>query len=405
MTATEVQEHVRQAHDFRARVETMLKASTAETPLTDEQDREIDSLLDRAEKADKNAKRARTLLAAEKAVAEREAKAEKTREASDGKLSEGDLKRRAFFNYIRSGKTTYETRDQTASVDTEGGYITAPPVILNEILKEVDDARYMRGAARMLPRVPPNGTLGVPFSNNSTLNAAWSAELTTASASNVAFGGREFKPNYLTHKTFYSWSLVDSDVLDVEAWVTSEMAIIAGEKMEQAYMSGTGVGQPLGVFVSSDAGIPAARDTETAGNNIAFDDVINVFYSLKDQYMRAASWFINRQAFKQIVKLKGTDGHPIFRTGLAPGDPMTIEGRPVVMTEWAPAGTNGVYGTGDYMLAVGDFMKYWICDSTMMRVIRQTETYADQNLLAIVSRQQTDGAPVLGEAFARLKRK
>ena len=405
MTATEVQAYRKEAFDLRAKAETILKSTTPEQPLTDEQDREVDSLIDRAELAVKNEKRAQTLLDAERAIAEREAKRETKRETGDGKLSDADMKRRAFFNYIRSGQTTYETRDQTASVDTEGGYITAPPVILNEILKEVDDARYMRGAARMLPRVPPNGTLGVPFSNNSTLNAAWSAELKTASAGNVAFGGREFKPNYLTHKTFYSWSLVDSDILDVEAWVTSEMAIIAGEKMEEAYMSGTGVGQPLGVFVASDAGIPAGRDTTTDGNDIAFDDIINVFYSLKDQYMRSATWFINRNAFKQVVKIKGTDGHPIFRTGLAPGDPMTIEGRPIVMSEWAPAGTNGVYGTGDYMAAVGDFNRYWICDSTMMRVIRQTETYADQNLLAIVSRQQTDGAPVLGEAFARLKRK
>ena len=405
MTQTEIQDFKRRAFDSRKRAEDILKSVTDEKPLTEAQSSEVDALLDRAEDEDKNRKRAEKIFAAEKAAAE--SAPEKDAPKRGKQLTKDDLQRRAFTNYIRTGERTYQTRDdQVASLDTVGGYVMAPPVVLSEVLKEVDDTQYIRRITRRLPSVPPNGTLGVPFSNNNTLNAAWASELTTADPSNVEFGGREFKPNYLTYKTFFSWSLIDGAVINVESFVRGEMAIIAGEVMEKAYMTGTGVGQPLGLFTASDDGLPASRDVETAGAAIAFEDVIDTFYSLKDQYMRNATWFMNRMAFKQIVKLKGTDGHPIFRTGLAPGDPMTVEGRPVIMSEFAPTGSNnGAYQTGDYLLAVGDFMKYWVCDSTMMRVIRQVETHADQNLLAIVTRQQTDGAPVLSEAFTRLKLK
>lgn len=399
MTVTEIQEFRQQAFDHRKRAEALLVKSKGE--FSEERSKEIDDLLDRAADADKNAKRAQSLLDAERAAAEKVDPPKEERDAKRGKpLAQDDLHRRTFVNYVRTGSTTYTVRDQSASLDQEGGYVAAPTVILNEILKEVDDARPMRGMSRVLPAIPPNGTLGVPFSNNSTLQASWSSELTSGDPSDVEFSGREFKPNYLTWRIFLSRSLLmGANNVSVESYVRGEMSIRAGEKMEEGYMTGTGVGQPLGIFTESNDGVPAGRNTVTAANNkLAYGDVIDVFYELKAQYSRRATWFMHRSTQKEMAKIVDGDMRPLWRAGLAPGDPPTIEGQPIVLSEFAPA-----FAAGVNVAIVGDFNQYWIVDSTMMDVIRQEEKWAERNQIGLVGRQQTEGAPVLSEAFSRLK--
>ena len=427
MTATEIQELRQEAFDARKRAEALLVAA-GKSPLSEEQDKEVDDLIERAEALDKNRKRAESLLAIEKADAERAAKErDKAAAESEAKgedtpapsaapagrqLSAETLERRAFAHWIKTGSRsythgdqTYSMRDATASIDTEGGYLAAPMTILSEVLKEVDDMVYMRQIGRRLPSVPPNSSLGVPFSNNSTLQAQWSAELTSADPSAVEFQGREFRPAYLTYRIFISRSLIAAaNVVNIEQYVRSEMAIRVAEVMEQAYLLGTGVRQPLGLFVDSNDGIPAGnndadRNQQTAvANKVGYDDIINVFFKLKGQYMRNATWFLSRTFLREVAKIKDSDGRPIWRTGLAPADPQMLLNRPIVMSEFAPA-----YKAGEYGAVVGDFSKYWIADSTLMDVIRQTEKWAERNQIAIVGRQQSDGAPALSEAFARLK--
>lgn len=412
MTATEIQELLQGAFDARKRAEEVLAASGAD-PLTEAQEKEIDDLIDRAEKLDSKRKKAEILLAAQKRAAERAGaeSAPKDGAKRGATLSAEELERRAFGHFVRTGSRsfsqgdqTYRMRDATASVDAEGGYIAAPMTILSEVLKEVDDNVYMRQLARVLPAVPPNSSLGVPFSNNSTLQAEWSAELTAADPSAMEFAGREFKPSYLTWRIFLSRSLLmAATTVDVESYARTEMAIRVGEKFEQAYLTGTGVGQPLGIFTDSADGIPSGvgdsdRNHVTAANNkLGFDDIVGCFFKLKEQYMRNSTWFMSRTVLREVAKIKDDDGRPLWRTGLAPGDPQTLYARPIVMSEYAPA-----FAAGKYAACVGNFGTYWIADSTMMDVVRQAEKWAERNQIALIGRQQSDGAPTLSEAFARL---
>ena len=421
MTATQVQEHKQRAHEYGSRAQAIREKATGE--LTAEQAKEIDDLLDKREAALKDAKRDQRLLDAERAAAENAApKAEDKPKGEE--RSRDDLLRDGFVGYLR-GTVDVESRDalrsysrdaarilrpedfraQSGSIDTEGGYVMMPPVMLGEVLKEVDDMVFMRQLSRVLPRTPPNGTLGFPYSDNSQVNIEWSSELTTATPTDIDFQGREFKPQWVTSEFRLSRPLLQGASINVEAYVRGEVAIITGEFLEQAYMTGTGGNRPLGVFTAHDNGIPASRDvTSDTTNVIGFDDVIDTFFELKVQYQRNASWLLSREALKRVVKIKGTDGHPIWREGLSGGDPSTLLARPVYMSEFAPAGTSGAFARNDYMLAVGDFNRgYWICDSDFMEVQRLTELYARQNRIGVINRMQTDGAPVLAEAFARLK--
>ena len=74
-------------------------------------------------------------------------------------------------------------------------------------------------------------------------------------------------------------------------------------------------------------------------------------------------------------------------------------GFPFLMSEYAPS----TFTTGLYVGILGDFSLYWIVDALSMEVQRLEELYAATNQIGFIGRLETDGAPVLEEAFTRVK--
>jgi HK97 family phage major capsid protein len=52
---------------------------------------------------------------------------------------------------------------------------------------------------------------------------------------------------------------------------------------------------------------------------------------------------------------------------------------------------------------LGDFSFYWIADAMTMEMQRLVELYATTNQIGLIGRLESDGMPVLGEAFVRVK--
>jgi HK97 family phage major capsid protein len=81
------------------------------------------------------------------------------------------------------------------------------------------------------------------------------------------------------------------------------------------------------------------------------------------------------------------------------GTPDRILEVPYVMSEYAPS----TFTTGLYVGIIGDFSFYWIADSLKLEIQRLDELYAVTNQVGFIGRSETDGLPVLAEAFARVK--
>ena len=166
-------------------------------------------------------------------------------------------------------------------------------------------------------------------------------------------------------------------------------------------MNGNGAGQPLGLFVASADGINTDRDV-SSGNTateMKFDGLMEAKYSIKDQYQANCEWIFNRAGVKQLAKLKNSDGQYIWQASVVLGTPDLLLGRPVNSSEFAPS----TFTSGQYVGLYGDLKYYWICDSLSVEIQVLTELYARQNQIDYISRLETDGAPVLSEAFARVK--
>lgn len=216
----------------------------------------------------------------------------------------------------------------------------------------------------------------------------------------MRFGRRPLHPHALAKRIRISRKLL-RQVPSVEALVNQRLAYKFGVSMEKGYLTGNGTTQPLGVFTASNDGIPTSRDVSTGNTSTAptFDGLIEAKYALKQQYWQAARWLMHRDVVKVIARIKDQEGQFIWRESVRAGEPDRILNLPVFMSEYAPS----TMTTGLYVGIVGDFSNYWIADAMNMEIQRLVELYAETNQIGLIGRLETDGMPVLAEAFVRVK--
>jgi len=309
----------------------------------------------------------------------------------------------AFKDYITTGSATaYQVYDALQQDNpTQAGYLVPPEQFVNELIKELADATFMRQKARVLPPLKNAQSLGYPTRTSGMSSFAWGTEISAPTPdASLAFGKREFKPNPGTSEILISKTLI-RNVSNADALIRSEIAEEIGAEYETAYMTGDGSGKPLGLFVASNDGIPTSRDV-SAGNTateIKFDGLLEAKYSVKKKHQANAEWIFNRMAIKQLAKLKNSDGQYIWQASVVLGTPDLLLGRPVNESEYAPA----IFTSGLYVGLYGDLRNYWICDSLAMEIQVLMELYARTNQVDYMTRIETDGAPIMANAFARVK--
>lgn len=299
-----------------------------------------------------------------------------------------------FIRWLASG----EKRALQVDSDTAGGYLQTPIQFVDRLIKAVDNAVFMRQWATVFS-VPNAGSLGAPSLDNDPADPIWTSELNIGDEdSTMSVGKRELSPHPLAKYIKVSNTLLRK-VPSVEALVRNRLAYKFAVTAENAYQNGTGANQPLGVFVASDDGISTSRDQYSgAATSFTFDGLISCKYTLKQPYWPRAKWIFHRNSVKKIAKLKSSDEY-LWRESVRVGEPDRILGIPVFMSEYTPS----TFTENLYIGMVGDFSYYWIADALDMSMQRLAELFAATNQTGFVGRLESDGMPVLEEAFVRVK--
>lgn len=328
-------------------------------------------------------------------------------EKADAALQTGDTKSAEMMNAFKA--VLAAGGDKAAQIyaalqqdnPTQAGYLVAPEKFVSELIRELDNATFMRQKARVLPALKGALSMGFPTRTAAMSSFAWGTELQAPAAdATLAFGKREFKPRPGTSEILISKTLA-RNVANIDAFIRGEIAAEVGANLEQAYMSGAGTTEPLGLFVASADGINVDRDVSTGNTatEMKFDGLMEAKFALAAQYQVGAEWIFHRDGVKQLAKLKNTDGQYIWQPSVVLGTPDMLLGKPVNMSEYAPK----TFTSGKYVGMYGNLKNYWICDSLAMEIQVLTELYARTNQIDYISRIETDGAPVLAAAFARVK--
>ncbi len=317
----------------------------------------------------------------------------------------------AFRSYIMTGVVKPELRGLQvlsggSSPDaTWGGYMVPPQQFIAELIKALDNAVFMRRIARVF-QVTTSDSLGAPVLDVDMSDADWTTEVQDLTGTGLLdtamrFDKRELKPQQLAKSIKVSMKLLRVSAIPVEALVRDRLAYKFATAMENAFLNGSGTGKPLGVFTANANGISTNRDFSTGNTTTAIsaDNLIEVKYALKAQYRNGAQWIFHRDAIKMIAKLKDGEGQYLWRQGLAAGQPDTILNLPVNESEYAPS----TFTTGKYVGILGNFQFYWIAELFGMEIQRLNELFAATSQVGFIGRMWADGAPVLEEAFARVK--
>ena len=309
----------------------------------------------------------------------------------------------AFSNHLRIGDSrTYAIYNALQQDNpTQAGYLVAPEKFVTELIKEMADKSFMRQKANVLPPLKGAQSLGYPTRTAGMSSFAWGTEIQAPTAdAALAFGKREFKPHPGTSEILISKTLI-RNVSNADTLIRGEISEEINKNLEKAYMTGSGAGQPLGIFTASDDGIPTSRDVSTGNSatELKFDGLINCKMSVKEQYRRNAEWIMHRDVIKQIMKLKDSNGQYIWQPSVTQGAPDMLLSSPVNESEFAP----NTFTTGLYLAVFGNLKNYWIVDSLAMEIQVLMELYARTNQADYLTRIETDGAPVVSAAFARAK--
>jgi HK97 family phage major capsid protein len=218
----------------------------------------------------------------------------------------------------------------------------------------------------------------------------------------LTFGKREFKPHPSSKLVKISDAMLRADGMDPEAIVMASVAYKYAILKENKYLLGTGNQEPLGLFVASAKGINTDRDVTLEGTtDFTSDDIVNIKYSLKAQYMTKSSWLFNRTAVAKLAKVKDGEGRYLFEMTEKVGAMDSLKGSPLYMSEYVP----NTFTTGLYVGMFGDFSWYWTVQSLSLRIKRLNELFAATRQVGFLFDTEFDGMPVLSEAFARIKAK
>ena len=314
----------------------------------------------------------------------------------------------SFRKFLMTG----EKRDLT--VGTSGsqgnGYALAPQEFSDEIITAVEKDTQLY---KIVDKIPVNGagSLGLPYEATDASDAAWTNEVPSdaiSADSAWAFGKRELAPKDLAKLVKVSKKMIASSAVPIDQLVRNKLTYKFMCAFEKGIVSGSGSGQPLGVFTADANGVSTARDvvsdrsafTKASGMPCCADDLIKMKMKLRPGYRKNAVWVMHTDILKSIMLLKDNDGQYMWRPGLRDGEPDTILGMPVIESEFAP----NTVGTNLYVAVLGDFKDYYkfaYWKNVDIQVL--VEQFALKNCIGYLGHTLADGMPVLGEAFARLK--
>jgi HK97 family phage major capsid protein len=96
--------------------------------------------------------------------------------------------------------------------------------------------------------------------------------------------------------------------------------------------------------------------------------------------------------------LKDGESRYLWQESVRVGEPDRLLGIPTFMSEYAP----NTFTTGLYVGILGDFSFYWYADALLFEIQRLEELYAETGQVGLIGRLESDGMPVLEEAFVRV---
>ena len=263
-------------------------------------------------------------------------------------------------------------------VDADGGYLV-PEEYDSRLIDVLTEENIMRSLGNVIT------TSGEHKINIAATRpaAAWIEE-----GGALSFGDATFSQILLdAHKLHVAIKVTEELLYDaafnLEGYIIDQFGKALANAEEDAFLNGTGRGQPLGLFAETGGGTPAL-----SAASISADHIMQLIYALKRPYRKSARFIMHDKVIAAIRQLKDNNGVYLWQPALTSGEPDKLLGYDVYTSPFCPEGK----------IAFGDFSYYNIGDRGTRSFSELRELFAGNGMIGYVAKERVDGKLILPEA-------
>jgi HK97 family phage major capsid protein len=291
----------------------------------------------------------------------------------------------------------------SSTVPSEGGFLI-PETLRSELLRVSLETSIVRPRARVIPME----TLRVPFpaiddtSHSSSVYGGivgyWTEEGAALTQSQASFGRVVLDAKKLTAYTEVPNELVSDSITSFQAFIDQIFPEALGFYEDVAFISGSGVGEPLG-YLNGAANVSVARTG--GGNAVEFTDIVNMYTRMLPSSLNRAVWIVSPAVIGDLLRLALTVAAgdsvspPLWLTGsqAISGPTLQLLGRPVLVSEKVP----NLASAGD--ISFVDFGFYLVGDRQVMSAMSSPHFKFQNDMTAYRIIERLDGRPWLNSAL------
>ena len=378
------------------------KAEAEDRFLSEEEQKDIDKYEEEIRAWDESIGRAEKLLAIEPEDRSSEKPEVKPTPAKDNEkrfASFGEQLMAAYRAATPGGKvderlTTRAASGLNESTPSDGGFLVQQDFV-TELLKRTYETGILASKVKKIPiSTNANGMKINAIDEDSRANGSrwggvqtyWEGEADEITASKPKFRQMELSLKKLTGLCYATDELLQ-DAAALEAVIRQAFAEEFGFKIDDAILSGSGEGEPLGIL-NSGAIVTVAKEASQT-DIITVENLIKMWNRLWSRSRANAVWYINQELEPYLYTLKIGD-KPVYipAGGLSEKPYGTLFGRPVVPIEQCSAAGE----VGDIILA--DIGQYLLIDKGGVKSASSIHVrfLYDENVFRFIYR--VDGKPI-----------
>lgn len=412
MNKKKVLEMKAKREDARLKAMAILNSAEAEDRyLSEDEQKEIDALEAEIRSWDGSISRAEKLLAAEpedRSMDNPEVKPAPAAENEKRFATFGEQLLAAYRAAAPGGRiderlTTRAASGLNESTPSDGGFLVQQDFV-TELLKRTYETGILASKVKKIPiSTNANGLKINAVDEESRANGSrwggvqtyWEGEADELTASKPKFRQLELNLKKLTGLCYATDELLQ-DASALEAVIRQAFAEEFGFKIDDAILSGSGEGEPLGIL-NSGAIVTVAKEASQT-DIITVENLIKMWNRLWSRSRANAVWYINQELEPYLYTLKIGD-KPVYipAGGLSEKPYGTLFGRPVVPLEQCSAAGD----LGDIILA--DVGQYLLVDKGGVKAASSIHVrfLYDESVFRFIYR--VDGKPIWNKPLAPYK--
>lgn len=378
------------------------KAEAEDRFLSEEEQKDIDKYEEEIRAWDESIGRAEKLLAIEpedRSTEKPEVKPTPAKDTEKRFSSFGEQLMAAYRAAMPGGKVDERLSTRAASglnetTPSDGGFLVQQDFV-TELLKRTYETGILASKVKKIPiSTNANGMKINAIDEDSRANGSrwggvqtyWEGEADELAASKPKFRQMELSLKKLTGLCYATDELLQ-DAAALEAVIRQAFAEEFGFKIDDAILSGSGEGEPLGIL-NSGAIVTVAKEASQT-DTITVENLIKMWNRLWSRSRANAVWYINQELEPYLYTLKIGD-KPVYipAGGLSEKPYGTLFGRPVVPIEQCSAAGE----VGDIILA--DIGQYLLIDKGGIKSASSIHVrfLYDENVFRFIYR--VDGKPI-----------